>query len=64
MEMSQGNSLHSYLKQTFFFPKNEEQEVLSVQNRPCLRVDTSGSGDDVRKKCRRVNVVEILCTHV
>jgi hypothetical protein len=24
-------------------------------------VDTSGRGEDIRKGCRRVNVVEILC---
>jgi hypothetical protein len=24
---------------------------------------TSGSGEDVEKGCRRVNIVQILCTH-
>jgi hypothetical protein len=27
-------------------------------------VGTSGRGKDIRKECRRVNMVEILCTHM
>jgi hypothetical protein len=60
MEMSQENSLYSYFKQTklsfFFFYKIREQEVCGV--------GTSGKGEDVVKGCRRVNMVQILCTHV
>jgi hypothetical protein len=29
----------------------------------CLGVDTSGRGEDIRKGCRRVNMVKILHTH-
>jgi hypothetical protein len=33
-------------------------------NRFCLGVGTSERGEDIRKGCRRVNMVEILCTCV
>jgi hypothetical protein len=33
-------------------------------NEVLLGLDTSGRGEDIRKGCRRVNVMEILCTHV
>jgi hypothetical protein len=49
MEMSQGNSLCSYLKQT---------KLSGGQNRSYLGVGTSGRGEDIRKGCRRVNMVE------
>jgi hypothetical protein len=29
-----------------------------------LGVGTSGRGEDIRKACRRVNVLEILCSHI
>jgi hypothetical protein len=60
MEMSQGNSLCIYLKQTkmsfFFFLQNWKR-----QNRSCLGVGTSGKGEDVGKGCRRLKMVEISC---
>jgi hypothetical protein len=35
------------------------------QNRsPVLGVGTSGRGEDVGKGCRRVNMVQILCTRL
>jgi hypothetical protein len=64
MEMSQGNSLRSYLKQTknAFF-KNWKK---ARQNRSCLGggEGTSGKEEDIRKGYREWNVVEILCSHV
>jgi hypothetical protein len=32
--------------------------------RSCLGVDTSERGEDIRNEYRRVNIIEILCTHV
>jgi hypothetical protein len=66
MEMSQRNSLCIYLKQTkisclFFFYKNGEQESRTSTARG---VDTSGRGQEVGKGHGRVNVVQIVCTHV
>jgi hypothetical protein len=29
-----------------------------------LGVDSTGRGEDIKKRCKRVNNVEILCTHV
>jgi hypothetical protein len=36
-----------------------------VKNRSCLegKVETNASGKDIRKVCRRVNMVQILSTH-
>jgi hypothetical protein len=34
------------------------------QNRSCLGFGTNGRGEDIRKRCRKVNMVEILCTHI
>jgi hypothetical protein len=31
---------------------------------PICEYDTSRSGEDTRKGCKRVNIVEILCTYV
>jgi hypothetical protein len=60
MEMSQGNSLYSYLKQQkYHFSKTEDRKVKQVLS----GVDTSGRGEDISKGCRRVNMVKILCTH-
>jgi hypothetical protein len=62
MEMSQGNSLYSYRKQTkmsFFKKREQEGKTGSVWG-----VSISGRGDDIRKGCRRVNILEILCSHV
>jgi hypothetical protein len=60
MKMSQGNSLYSYLKQTkMSFCKNGGQEG---KTGPVWGL--VGGREDIRKGCRKVNVVEILCTHV
>jgi hypothetical protein len=65
METSHRHSLYSYLKQTkmpFFFSftnsENRAEQVLSGG------VGTSGKGQDVRKGGWRVNMVQILYTHV
>jgi hypothetical protein len=66
MEISQGNSLCSYLKQNknviFFFYIIGEQEggIGPVGG----GIGTTGSGEDVGKGCRRVNMVQILCVHI
>jgi hypothetical protein len=65
MEMSQGNSLYSYLKQTkvsfyFCFTKLQNrrvEQVLSV-GRVLLRAEV------VEKGYRRVHIVQILGMHV
>jgi hypothetical protein len=68
MEMSQRNSLFSYLKQvkisffSFFLLQNQRT---GGQNRSCGRggwVGTSGRGKMVGKGCRKLNMV--LCSHV
>jgi hypothetical protein len=60
MEMSQGNSPYGYLKQTkmsfFFFYK--------VENRRAEQVLSVGGGRKWEKGYGRVNMVQILCTHV
>jgi hypothetical protein len=65
MEMSQGNSLCSYLKQTkmyfFFLLQNwrtgrQEQVQFGGWNQ--------WEDDDVGKEFGRVNMAKILCTHV
>jgi hypothetical protein len=65
MAMSQENSLQSYLKQTkchfFSFTKSENRRAEQVL---LGGVGNSGSGEDVGKVCRRVNMVQILCGHV
>jgi hypothetical protein len=43
------------------FFHNSEQEGKSV---PALVVDPSGKGEDIRKVCGWVNMMEILRTHV
>jgi hypothetical protein len=66
MEVPQEHSLCSYLKQQnchlFFlsFAKSEhrrEEKILPEG------ADTSGRGEEVRKGCKRVNMVQIVCTH-
>jgi hypothetical protein len=61
MEMPQGNSCVAILnKQICLFAKTEdrkEKQVLSGSWHQC-------EGEDIRKGCRRVNVMKILCTHV
>jgi hypothetical protein len=67
MNMSQGNSL-CYLKQTkmsFFFlsfTKSENGRVEKVL--PGAGVGYSGKGEEIGKGCGRVNMVQMLCTHV
>jgi hypothetical protein len=63
-EMSQENSLYSYIKQTkrsFYFSFAEQEGRTGPV---WWGADTSGRGEDVGKGCRRVNMVQILCTHV
>jgi hypothetical protein len=63
MEMSQGNSLCSYLKQKnvfFSFAKSQNERTEQVLSRGLVPV----VGEDVGKGFRRVNIVQILCTHV
>jgi hypothetical protein len=61
LEMSQGNSLYSYLKQNVFFFKNGEQEGKKVLSRDWYQCCGE---EDIRKGSRRVNMVEILYSHV
>jgi hypothetical protein len=66
MEMSQGNSLCIYLKQTkmsyFFLLQNWRT---GGRNRSWLAGGgTIGMGEEVGKEHGRVNMVQILCTHV
>jgi hypothetical protein len=65
MEMSQEYYLYSYLKQTkmsfFFFHKIGEQEG---EAGPVWVVGTSGRDEDVGRGCRRMDIIQILCTHV
>jgi hypothetical protein len=60
MEAPQGNSMCSYLKQAkmpfFLFYKIGEGEGRTVF--------AWRKGEEVGKGCRRVNMVQILCTHV
>jgi hypothetical protein len=44
-----------------FFNKNRDQEG---KTGPVWGVGSSGKEEDIRKVCRRVNVVEIFSTHV
>jgi hypothetical protein len=61
MEMLQRNSLYSYLKQKcLFFFKNGEEMVKQVLSGEFVRV----GGEGCKERCRRMNVVEIVCTHV
>jgi hypothetical protein len=63
VEVSQGNSLCSYLKQTkmsfFFFYKIGAQEGGTGE-----LFGTSGRGQEVGKGRGKVNIVQILCTCV
>jgi hypothetical protein len=65
MEVLQGNSLCSHLKQAktviFFLLQNQRTRG---QNRSVMpgKVDTTGREEEVEKGCRRVNMVQILCT--
>jgi hypothetical protein len=44
----------------FFFKNREKEGKIG----PVWGVGTSEEGEDIRKGCRRVNMVEILCTCV
>jgi hypothetical protein len=65
MEMSQGNSLYSYLKQTkmslFFHLQNQRT---GGQKSSSWGAGTSGKGEEGGKGHGRVNKVQILCPHV
>jgi hypothetical protein len=62
--MSQENTLYSYLKQTKRSLKKITKRRTRRQIGPVWRIDISGRGEDIRKGCRKVNVVEIVCSHV
>jgi hypothetical protein len=68
MEVPQGNSLYSYCKQakwqfySFTKSKNRWAELLLPVGEGGF--GTSGSGEEVGKGCKRVNMMQILCTHV
>jgi hypothetical protein len=71
MEMLQGNSLCNHLKQTkmsfffsflFFFLQNQRTEGLNRSYQ--VGDDTSGREGEMGKVCWRMNIVQILCTHV
>jgi hypothetical protein len=67
MELPQGNSLCSYLKQAkchvFLFYKIREQ--LEDRTGPaCGGVGTSRRGEEVGKECGKVNIMLILCAQV
>jgi hypothetical protein len=65
MEMSQVNSLSSCLKETkMSFTKLENKWVELVLPRGRELLVPVGEGEGVRKECRRVNTIKILCTHV
>jgi hypothetical protein len=65
MEISQGNSLCSYLKQTkmsfFSFTKSENMRTEHVMSGGVAA--TSGR-EEMGNGCERMNIVQILCTHV
>jgi hypothetical protein len=64
--MSQGNNLYTYLKQTkisfvSFFYKIREQEGGTG---PSWGGWYRWRGKEVGKECARMNIVQILCTHI
>jgi hypothetical protein len=60
MEMSQWNTLYSYLKQTKmpFFSRTGKQ------NRSCLGDGYWWEDENIRKRSQRVNMVQIFCIHM
>jgi hypothetical protein len=64
--MSQENSMYSYPKQAImsFFFLSQVENRRTEQVLPGWGVDTCGRGEDVEKWCRRVKIVQILCTQV
>jgi hypothetical protein len=46
---------------SFIFTKTENRKAKPIFPR---REAGSGIGESIRKECRRVNMVELLCTHV
>jgi hypothetical protein len=68
MEMSQGNSLCSYLKQAkmplfFSFLLQNERTGGQTDSAPGMEGCYSGTGEVAGDGCKRVNMVQILCTH-
>jgi hypothetical protein len=67
MEISQVNSLRSYVKEAkmsfflFFLYKIGEQEEQILSG---VGVGTSERREEVGKECGRANRMQILCTHV
>jgi hypothetical protein len=69
VEISQGNSLYSYLyyKQKmilFFLFSTKLQNRRMAQVLPRAGAGTSERGEEVGKGCRRVNTVQKLCTYI
>jgi hypothetical protein len=66
MEMSQGNSLCSYHKQTkmsfFSFTKSENRKVEQVL--PGGGEWYQWEGEEVGTGCRKVTILQVLCAHV
>jgi hypothetical protein len=63
-EMPQRNFLYSYLKHKrslFFLTQNQRQEG---KMSPASGIGKDGSREERGKGCKRVNMVQILCTHV
>jgi hypothetical protein len=54
METSQGNSLCSYLKQKCLFRKTEDRKINQVLSGGWPQWE----GEDIRKGCKRMNMVE------
>jgi hypothetical protein len=66
MEMSQGNSLYSHLKQTkmsFYFLLFYKIVEQVGGTGPVWGVGISGRREDVEKGSRRVDIAQMLCTH-
>jgi hypothetical protein len=70
MEMSQGNSLRSYLKQTkmsFFFSFTKSENRCRTGPAVAGRegwIGARGRGKVIGKVYKMVNMVQILCTHI
>jgi hypothetical protein len=45
---------------SFFFTKTEQEDKTG----PVWGIDASGRGEDIWKECMRVNMVEIIGTHI
>jgi hypothetical protein len=64
MEMSQGNSLYSYHEQKVILLSFAKMENRRAVKGPVCWIVTSRWEEDVWRKCRMLNMVQTLCTHV